>query len=56
MKATILGIVRHILTIAGGALGSTGIATHGEVELIIGGLLAVVGIVWSVIEKRKQSK
>ena len=53
MKATILGIIRHVLTIAGGALGSTGIATNGDIELIIGGLLAVVGIVWSVVEKKK---
>lgn len=53
MKETILGVVRHILTAAGGYLSANGIATADDVNLIVGGVVAAVGVVWSVLQKRK---
>lgn len=52
-KDQVLGLLRHILTIAGGALAASG----GDASLInetTGVLLAVVGIAWSWIEKSRR--
>jgi hypothetical protein len=53
MKETILGVVRHILTAGGGFLTANGLATADEVNLIVGGLIAAFGLVWSILQKRK---
>lgn len=55
MKAAILGLVRHILTTAGGYFVGNGTLTGAESETAIGALVALVGVVWSVIEKRQRN-
>jgi hypothetical protein len=54
MKETILGVIRHILTALGGGLVASGNATDGDVQAIIGGIVAAVGVIWSIWSKRKQ--
>jgi hypothetical protein len=56
MKDIILGFIRHFLTATGGALATKGIISAEDVstvEVASGGLVALVGLVWSVLAKRK---
>lgn len=52
MKEAILGVIRHILTIAGGALASKGVVGSDDVELLIGSVVSIAGVIWSVWAKR----
>ena len=53
-KDTILnGIVRHVLTAAGGALVTKGLLAQTELEMAVGSIITLAGIVWSAIAKRK---
>lgn len=54
--AIILGIVRHLLTIGAGALASKGVIAQSETETVVGAGLALIGIVWSAIDKKRQAK
>lgn len=48
-KEQVLGLIRHILTTAGGALlVSPGILTDEVWVAIVGGVMAVAGVVWSM--------
>lgn len=51
-KETILGIVRHTLTAVGGGFVTNGVATSDEISAIIGGIVTLAGVIWSVIAKR----
>ena len=51
-KEMVLGIIRHLLTAFGGAFAANGAATATDVETIIGGVVALVGVVWSVLSKK----
>jgi hypothetical protein len=51
-KDTILGIVRHILTFAGGFAVTKGLADEGTSTEVIGALVTIVGAVWSIVAKR----
>lgn len=53
MQEKILGIVRHILTAAGGGLIASGTADEATVQTIVGGIIAAAGVVWSWFNKRK---
>ena len=55
MQSIILGIVRHALTSAGGALIAKGTVTSVTLDQGIGAIITLVGIAWSVIEKKRQS-
>ena len=47
------GIVRHILNAAGGALVTKGMIGEGELELVVGAIITLAGVVWSAIAKKK---
>ena len=47
------GIIRHILTAAGGALVTKGMIAQTELELVVGAVIAIAGVVWSAIAKAK---
>lgn len=49
MTAAILGIVRHLLTFAGGMLWA-----GDDLNQFVAAAATIVGLVWSVIEKRKR--
>lgn len=53
-KEVILGVIRHTLTFAGGILVAKGLLEQGVLAEIIGGLMTVIGGVWSVIDKAKR--
>lgn len=52
-KEQILGLVRHVLTIAAGYFIAEGKLDPGAADSIIGGLLAIVGVLWSVKSPEK---
>ena len=56
MTAAIGSIVRHLLTIAGGALASKGVTiSDSDSEILVGAASIILGVVWSLWEKRKRA-
>ena len=47
-----LGLIRHILTTGGGVLASKGVIEAGQVETIVGAVIVLIGVAWSVWAKR----
>ena len=52
MKDIVLGIARHLLTAAGGALVAKGILDAGQAEIVSGSAIALLGVAASIIEKK----
>lgn len=52
-RDTVLGILRHLLTVSGGALAANGTVSSSELEQGIGAILTLVGIAWSIWNKRQ---
>jgi hypothetical protein len=52
-KEQTLGILRHSLTFLGGLLVMKGIIDETAATEIIGGVITLVGAMWSIIEKTK---
>jgi hypothetical protein len=50
----ILGIVRHVLTAAGGILVSKGYVDDANLQLTVGALATIIGVVWSVFFSGKK--
>ena len=55
MQDIILGVVRHTLTSAGGALIAKGTVTSVALDQGVGAVITLIGIVWSIIEKKRKS-
>ena len=51
----LLGLVRHTLTAVGGVLVTKGTIDQSTLETVIGGIVAIVGALWSVFSKKKPS-
>lgn len=51
----VLGIIRHILTAAGGSLVTNGTLSDGDLQTGIGALVTVIGIAWSIWDKKKST-
>jgi hypothetical protein len=51
-KEKILGIVRHTLTFVGGILIWKGIVDETIVTEIVGGVVTLVGAIWSIFDKK----
>jgi hypothetical protein len=51
-KEQVLGIVRHILTFAGGLLVLKGYGDAALIEEGSGALISLIGVVWSVLSKK----
>lgn len=49
------GLLRHGLTTAGGFLTSSGIANADQVTGLVGALMAVLGVLWSMMAGEKVS-
>ena len=54
MKDAILGIVRHVLTTAGGALIGAGYIDGTELQAAVGAVVTLLGLILSIIDKRKR--
>ena len=46
-KEKLLGIVRHVLTFGGGFLMAEGLVDEAILNVIVTGVIALVGAVWS---------
>jgi hypothetical protein len=55
-RSMLLALLRHGLTTAGGALTTQGLASSDEVNQLAGAVITIVGIVWSIFEKRARNK
>jgi hypothetical protein len=53
MKDQLLGLIRHALTFVGGIIVAKGVIDANLSEELIGGVMTLVGGVWSVINKKK---
>lgn len=51
-KDSILGLIRHILTFGGGFFVGEGLATTDELTTAVSAIVTLVGVVWSVIDKK----
>lgn len=51
-KKVILAIVRHTLTFVGGILIAKGTLDEAMAQELVGGIMAVIGGVWSVLDKK----
>ena len=48
------GVVRHLLTAGGGALVTKGGVYDGQLELVIGAIITIAGVIWSALAKKKK--
>lgn len=46
-------LARHLLTTAGGMLVTKGLIDPAQVDPLIGAVLVVGGVIWSVIQKKR---
>lgn len=53
-QATALGILRHLLTAGGAVLVTNGLVNDGQLQTIVGAIVTIAPIIWSVIQKRQQ--
>jgi len=51
----ITSLVRHLLTLAGGYFVSKGLVDQVSSEAIIGGVVAAIGVGWSIVNKVKKA-
>ncbi|MGB7242662.1 MAG: hypothetical protein WBC93_11315 [Sulfitobacter sp.] len=54
LKPAILALIRQILTVAGTALVAKGYAQSSDIEPLIGALLTIGSVIWSVRDKRER--
>ena len=52
LKPAILALIRQILTVVGTALVAKGYVQASEVEPLIGAMLTIGSVIWSVTDKR----
>lgn len=52
-SAVIFGLVRHVLTLAGGYLVAKGHLDTASVETIVGALITLLGAGWSITSKKE---
>jgi len=56
LKPAMLALVRQILTVAGTALVAKGNAQASDIRPVIGALLTLGSVVWSVADKRGRTE
>ena len=56
LKPAMLALVRQILTVAGTALVAKGYTQASDIEPVIGALLTLGSVVWSVADKRGRTE
>lgn len=52
MNPTVAGIIRHVLTAAGGYLVAKGIIDEGALVEAVGAIVTIAGLVWSIFQKQ----
>ena len=51
-KDTVLGFVRHLLTFGGGFLVASDFIPADQLDVAVGAVVSLVGIVWSAFDKK----
>ena len=51
-KEKVLGLLRHTLTFVGGILITKGLVDETMLAELVGGLITIIGGVWSVLNKK----
>jgi uncharacterized membrane protein YdbT with pleckstrin-like domain len=51
-QSEVLGVIRHALTAGAGALAADGVITNGQAQMWVGLAMLLVGVIWSVAQKR----
>jgi hypothetical protein len=51
-KEQVLGLLRHILTFAGGVVIAKGLVEESLYTELVGGVVTLVGTVWSIVSKK----
>ncbi len=54
LKPAILALIRQVLTVTGTALVAKGYIQASEVEPLIGAMLTIGSVIWSVADKRRK--
>jgi hypothetical protein len=52
MKEKVLGLIRHALTFVGGIVVAKGLLDESLAVEVIGGIMTLVGSVWSIASKK----
>ena len=52
LRPAILALVRQMLTVVGTALVAMGYLNASDIEPVVGALLTLGSVVWSVVDKR----
>jgi hypothetical protein len=52
-KEQVLGIVRHILTFAGGIVVSKGLLDEATMTAVVGAVITIGGALWSILAPEK---
>lgn len=55
-KDTILAVLRHALSSVGGVLVTSGYLTSTEAATIVGAVLTIAGVGWSIYERNQQAQ
>jgi hypothetical protein len=55
MNPNIASLVRHILTAAGGFIVAKGLASADQVTEIVGAIVSIFGVAWSIINNKKNA-
>lgn len=53
-KDQLIGLLRHVLTFGGGFLVTSNVLDDVMLSELIGGVVSIVGVVWSIADKRKK--
>lgn len=56
LPASLGAVLRQLLTFAGGILVSRGLVSADQAPELVGAVLTVAGIAWSLVQKRRASK
>ena len=54
LKPAILALIRQILTVIGTALVAKGYVQASEVEPVIGAMMTIGSVIWSVTDKQRR--
>lgn len=56
LSSSLAGVLRHALTFGGGFLIQSGVLDASQLETATGAIIAIVGVVWSVVHKKKAAE
>lgn len=56
MQGILAGLIRHGLTTVGGALVAKGVLSATMLEPLIGAILTIAGVIWSIVQKKQSEQ